>query len=58
MLARFILCFLILLLAAAAATSDPPIRERVFLSRTCTGSHWYTVESDDQSITVECYPSE
>jgi hypothetical protein len=30
------------------------LREKIYLSRQCTGSRWYLVDSDDVSVTMEC----
>lgn len=32
------------------------IEEKVWLSRTCPGSHWYLADSDESSVTVHCDP--
>jgi len=36
------------------ATDHHP-REKIFLSRTCTDSHWQLDDSDDISATLVCY---
>lgn len=39
---------------AASQGNVQSIREKIWLSRACTDSHWYVVDSDDISVTVEC----
>ncbi len=47
---------LILWLAIALFPEDTPIREKVWMSRTCTNSHWFIEDSHENSVTVECIP--
>lgn len=55
LLAVFVVWFAILLFPEKPEAHSI-IEERIFMSRTCTGSRWYLADSDDISITVHCDP--
>lgn len=54
--AVFLVWLAILLVPEKPAEAHSIIEERIFMSRTCTGSRWYLADSDDISITVHCDP--
>ena len=59
---RFILAIFAIWVAIVIFPEQPRasgvIEEKVWMSRTCPGSHWYLAESDESSITVHCDPEE
>lgn len=53
--AIFLIWLAILLVPEKSRSNTDGVRERIFMSRSCTDSRWYLEDSDEDSVTLRCY---